>query len=169
MPTSVEMSLSLTSSSKRWRITTWARYKFSTNSQIDKLSINCWQYLGSDLSFQESLPKCLPLSICHLVLVSEGPTASCSVRVNTCRIAGSCGKKCFGCLASSVSQGTYPLLDLPYTCRLSEDDTAVLVVASSVLLLLGDTWNVMWTICGCPCERHVDAFLWTPFPPQKSV
>ena len=33
--------------------------------------------------------------------------------------------------ASSVSQGTYLLFDLPYTCRLSED-TAVLVVATLV-------------------------------------
>ena len=46
---------------------------------------------------------------------------------------GAGGKSALECISS-----TYLLLDLPYTCRLSED-TAVLVVASSVLLLLGNT------------------------------
>jgi hypothetical protein len=42
-------------------------------------------------------------------------------------------------MSSSVSQGTYLLLDLPYTCHRLSEDTAVLLVASSVLLLPGNT------------------------------
>ena len=98
---------------------------------------------------------------------SVGLRRSDSVVLGTCRRRESRElreKVLWTSRARSVSQGTYLLFDLPYTCRLSED-TAVLVVASSVLLLLGNTWNVMWT----PCKRLVNTPCERLFPPKKCL
>ena len=54
--------------------------------------------------------------------------------------------------SSSVSQGTYLILDLPYTCHLSEE-TAVLVVASSVYYSM-PPWNYYVIPILCPHDAY---------------